>query len=412
MEWKRQSGRHAEDETLRLVQDHAAELLRFARRFSICADDAHDAYQRGIEILLRRMRTDPPEHPLNWLRTVIRREASGVRIEREQLLGREEVDLDRQEARHLEDPSERVAGHERLGQVAEALQRLKTQEVTALVLRAQGLSYQEISTQTGWTYTKTNRCITEGRRALRDRLQDIDSGAECERWLPQISLLADGEATARHLAELRPHLRSCASCRATLRHFHAAPRQVAALVPVALVPAAADHGTTIGYLEALVHSLVERATFTATRLQGALDSLPGTKVAAAAASTAVLAGGGVAIEQAARIDRPVPAVAAHAVSSVDPLRMQALVAPAIRPPSGEPATKSEREGPARTPEFDAEARIAPRGEFSVAAPAPPARAASSSTPSAASPVAPQPTAGASPTSSPPDGEPLSEFGGP
>lgn len=416
MDWKRDRGHNAEAATLRLVQDHAAELLRFARRFSICPDDAHDAYQRGVEILVRRMRTDPPEQPLNWLRSVIRNEAAGVRMERERMLGREEFDLDKQEARHLEDPSERVAGYERLGQVAEALQRLKTQEVTALVLRAKGLSYQEICAQTGWTYTKTNRAITEGRRALRDRLEQIESGAECERWLPQISLLADGEATALSLAELRPHLRSCASCRATLRQFHAAPRQVAALVPVALVPvAAADHGTTVGHLEAIVHSLVERATFTATRLQGALETLPGAKLAAVAASTAALAGGGVAIERSVRLEAPAPA-AAHVIAAApaaDVLRTVALAAPVGRQPSGDAAGRSGREWLRPAGEFGVKARSTPRREFSAgAAPAPPAAAASIATSPPVFRAAPQPSPVTATGSSPPDGEPPSEFGGP
>ena len=81
----------AEEAVLRLLQEHAAELLRFAHRFSLCTDDAHDAYQRAVEILVRRMRTAPPEHPLNWLRTVLKHEAIAVRAQREQIVGREEV---------------------------------------------------------------------------------------------------------------------------------------------------------------------------------------------------------------------------------------------------------------------------------------------------------------------------------
>src|ERR1044071_1651917 len=95
---------HAEDATLRFVQAHAGELLRFARRFSHCADDAHDAYQRALEILVRRMRTAPPAQLLPWLRTVIRHEALAVRSEREQLVGHVELDLDRQEDRARLDP--------------------------------------------------------------------------------------------------------------------------------------------------------------------------------------------------------------------------------------------------------------------------------------------------------------------
>lgn len=139
-----------EDATLRLVLDHAGELLRFARRFSHCTDDAHDAYQRAVEILVRRMRADPPAQPLSWMRTVLRHEALAVRAEREQLVGHAELDLDRHEDRAIADPAEQAVGHERVRQTAEALRRLKPQEATALVLRAEGLSYEEICTRTGW----------------------------------------------------------------------------------------------------------------------------------------------------------------------------------------------------------------------------------------------------------------------
>ncbi|HEX4804769.1 MAG TPA: sigma-70 family RNA polymerase sigma factor, partial [Conexibacter sp.] len=226
-----------EDATLRLVQQHAAELLRFARRFSHCADDAHDAYQRTVEILVRRMRSDPPAQPLSWLRTVLRHEALAVRAERDGLLSRSEADLDRHGDRLVEDPAERAVGFERLRHTAEALRGLKPQEVTALALRAEGLSYREICARTSWTYTRVNRAVTEGRRALRERLEAIESGADCARWLPLLSALADGEAAPADLAELRPHLRACPACRATLRDFHAMPARVSALVPPAVVAA-------------------------------------------------------------------------------------------------------------------------------------------------------------------------------
>jgi RNA polymerase sigma factor (sigma-70 family) len=147
-------GGEAEEAVLRLVQQHAVELVRFARRFSWCADDAQDAYQRALEILLRRMRTDPPEHPLSWLRTVIRNEAGTVRDQRADLVGREEPDLDRRIGDAVADPAERVAGFERLAHTAEALGRLKPQEIRALVLRAEGLTYKQIAARTGWTYTR------------------------------------------------------------------------------------------------------------------------------------------------------------------------------------------------------------------------------------------------------------------
>jgi RNA polymerase sigma factor (sigma-70 family) len=316
----RRGGQSPEELVLALVQEHAVELLRFARRFSLCADDAHDAYQRGIEILLRRMRTDPPDNPLSWVRTVIRNECTSVRTQRETLVGRKEIDLDGQEARDVEDPADRAVGFERVRHTAEALQRLKPQELTALVLRAEGLTYKEICARTGWTYTKTNRAITEGRRALLRRLGEIESGAECTRWLPLLSVLADGEATARQIAELRPHLRACPGCRATLRHFHGAPGDVAALVPVVLVPLTGGAGGVLArHLEAAIHTLLERTTLAAMRVQGAVEALPGAKIAAVAASTAALAGGGVAIERATQA-RPSPTPQAARAVVTQPAR--------------------------------------------------------------------------------------------
>ncbi len=380
---------NGEDATLQLVLDHAAELLRFARRFSHCADDAHDAYQRAVEILVRRMRVDPPAQPLSWMRTVLRHEALAVRREREQLVGRAEIDLDRHEDRAVADPAEHAVGQERLQHTAEALRRLKPHEATALVLRAEGLSYAEIGMRMQWSYTKTNRCVTEGRRALLERLGAIESGAECDRWLPLLSALADSEATAREVADVRPHLRSCSACRATLRDLHAAPAQVAMLVPPAVVEltTGAPHGSLLGHAELALHTLVERATLLAARVQGAFEAVPGAKLAAVAASTAALAGGGVALQHVtearpvarATAELPAPDGSAPGGSLATiafPLGLStAAVAPSHRPrraasPRSEFA--SERSTP---PEFTP--RATPRAEFATASGPAPAAVASS-----------------------------------
>ena len=47
------------------------------------------------------------------------------------------------------------------------LAKLKPQERQALGLFALGYSYGEICDLTGWTHTKVNRCLAEGRAALR-----------------------------------------------------------------------------------------------------------------------------------------------------------------------------------------------------------------------------------------------------
>jgi len=48
-----------------------------------------------------------------------------------------------------------------------ALIHLTPDQRTALILLAAGFSYREIADRRGWTYTKVNRSIAEGRAALR-----------------------------------------------------------------------------------------------------------------------------------------------------------------------------------------------------------------------------------------------------
>jgi len=135
------------------LREHAASLLGTARRYSICTDDAHDAYQRAVEIFLKRAHRLDREGALPWLRTVVKHEALAVRAARQRLLGGGEVNLDARENREAATPEECAADADALTRSAEALQRLKPQEVRALLLKAQGHSYKEIGELTGWSYT-------------------------------------------------------------------------------------------------------------------------------------------------------------------------------------------------------------------------------------------------------------------
>jgi DNA-directed RNA polymerase specialized sigma24 family protein len=74
-----------------LIRNHDVALRNSARRFSICGDDADDAYQRGIEILLSKAPTTDPRQLLPWARTVIKHEALAIRKARERMLGRPPV---------------------------------------------------------------------------------------------------------------------------------------------------------------------------------------------------------------------------------------------------------------------------------------------------------------------------------
>jgi hypothetical protein len=124
-------------------------------------------------------------------------------------------------------------GRERVSRSAEALRRIKPDEARALMLKANGLSYEEIASELGWTYTKVNRCITEGRARFIRLYQEIEAGESCERFAPTLASLAAGTASAEALLELRPHIRNCSACRATVRDLHTTRLgRLAALWPI------------------------------------------------------------------------------------------------------------------------------------------------------------------------------------
>lgn len=319
-----------------VIRLHADGLLRLARRHSLCADDAQDAYQRGLEIFLCHAYRLDPERAPSWLRTVVKHEAMAVRALRQRELAPADLDFDQLETSTTPSPDEQVIAFEAVARSAEALQRLKPNEVRALWLQAQGNSYDEIRELTGWTRTKVSRCLYEGRRSFIARYAGIESGAECERWEPLLSSLVDGEATTAELVELRPHLRACASCRAVVRELHRAAAPLRVVFPLGAVASAAPQVEPAGHLFVKVYEtattwLGERAASSLVRAQIMVDaaSVSAGKVTAIAAASAAAAGGGaVALEQA---------------GSGAPQRPAAVVAPLGRASEPIDARGSQRE---------------------------------------------------------------------
>jgi RNA polymerase sigma factor (sigma-70 family) len=277
---------------LDLLERHGAQIMGTAKRYSLSAEDAEDAFQRGLEILLTKAPSTDEDDLVPWLKTVVKHEAFAIRKQRQraELAGDRELRAGLAPAAHTQ--AER---QERLRLGAEAISRLKPQEIRCLLLRAEGYSYKQICEETGFTYTKVNRCLAEGRKAFVDRVAGIEAGAECDRLAPLLSRLADGEATAEDMAALRPHMRTCLSCRAALREYRGAPSRVAALLPVLAAPAT------------LLHRL--HAFFT-----HAAEAVTAQKVAAVAAVTAAVAGGGVATVE--KLDRHAPPSRRAAVTHV------------------------------------------------------------------------------------------------
>jgi hypothetical protein len=113
-----------------------------------------------------------------------------------------------------------------------------------------------------------------------------------------ISKVADGEASPEEMRDVRPHLKGCLACKATLREYRATPARIAGLVPP-VVALAGGGGKATG----LLGRLIERF--------GGMGDAAGAKVAAVAAAGVVLAGGGAAGIDALHHDPPRVAPSAY-----------------------------------------------------------------------------------------------------
>ena len=145
-------------------------FLRVARRYSLCDDDAWEALARGFEIAMRHRERIRPDTAAAWFATVVRHEAMRIRRNRSREL---RLDFATHEA-PAEEPEPDRDPDPRLPALRGAMRHLKPDERRALILfyamdpsRGDGGRYRRIMRATGWSYTKVNRCLSEGRAALR-----------------------------------------------------------------------------------------------------------------------------------------------------------------------------------------------------------------------------------------------------
>jgi RNA polymerase sigma factor (sigma-70 family) len=231
-----------------LIARHGPALLRVANQFSLCQDDALDAYQHALEIYLRRLDTVEVATEGAWMRVVVKHEAMAIRRARQGSVDHDHIDLDDSVPSATRDVDDHVASGERVQRSVEALRALKPDEAKALMLKAEGLSYEEIGRRFGWTYTKVNRSITEGRARFLEVFRGIEAGEACDTYTDALAALAEGTATRAQLLELRPHLRHCAACRAVVRELRLSRRRrVALFAPLSLWRIASGvrhHGVT------------------------------------------------------------------------------------------------------------------------------------------------------------------------
>lgn len=351
----------AEVETaaLDLIRRHGAAILATARRYSATPEDADDAYQRGLEILLTKAPTIEEDDLLPWLKTVVKHEAFAMRRSRERGgLPAEDGLEEAGAASSVPTPAEQAERYERLRLGAEAIRRLKPQETRCLLLRAEGYSYRQICEATGWTYTKVNRCLTEGRRSFVNQVEGIEAGTECRRLEPLLSAMADGEATSQQMLTLRPHLRSCLTCRAALRQYRSVPSRISTLAaPLAIASSEPDvpGALTRGY-ESVTMWFQDRGLLLGMKAQQAVEMASAGKLAAIAASTVAIGGGGIAAVSSLEAEPSEPRKArqqAHRTPE-PPRAVTSAPAPVDKRPHSD-----ERRGHPRAPEAPPEPAASP-----------------------------------------------------
>jgi RNA polymerase sigma factor (sigma-70 family) len=162
----------------RVLAESERQLRAHARRHAASPEDAEDALQSACLRFIERYHGDC--EPLAWLHTTVKREAWALRRRasrrREVSLDAPASDVDDQRPRAEALPSDAPEPHELAVRAAAVVNRgqliaeLKPDERTALLLFGLGYSYEEIGRTRGWSYTKVNRCIAEGRAAVRRRL--------------------------------------------------------------------------------------------------------------------------------------------------------------------------------------------------------------------------------------------------
>jgi RNA polymerase sigma factor (sigma-70 family) len=168
---KKRRDSEARELAARLYREKRSHLLRIARCNTGSAAVAEEALQEAFISFLRSFDPGSGAPPLAWLTTTLKRECWARRGEKlDRRVGPEAgcgdadlsalVDSIPAPGRSLE---ERLAERD---QARRQLARLKPDERTSLGLLAAGFSYKEIAARRGWTRTKVNRCVSEGRAAL------------------------------------------------------------------------------------------------------------------------------------------------------------------------------------------------------------------------------------------------------
>jgi RNA polymerase sigma factor (sigma-70 family) len=156
-----------------IYREKRSYLLAIARRKAVNNDDAEEALQEAFIAFIGHFDPSRGAPPLAWLTLTLKRQCGAKRRKAhlDRYVGQEAERGGEELGFVLESIPSPLTGLEELtvkrDDARRQLGRVKPDERTALLLRAAGFSYHEIGERRGWSYTKVNRCVNEGRAGLR-----------------------------------------------------------------------------------------------------------------------------------------------------------------------------------------------------------------------------------------------------
>jgi DNA-directed RNA polymerase specialized sigma24 family protein len=155
----------------RLLTRERSALTRQAQLHSRRAQDADDALGDACVQFLRFYDGPAGLDALRWMLLVTKRCAWAIARQRSPRISGEAGDTEDVAALAAEErsgPAELCERREETAEAARLIASLKEAEREALLLFALGYSYKEIAELRGWSITKVNRCIAEGRARVRE----------------------------------------------------------------------------------------------------------------------------------------------------------------------------------------------------------------------------------------------------
>ena len=156
-----------------LYDAHRGRLLAIAHRNCEDAEQAEEALQDAFVLFIDRFDPTSGAPPLAWLTLTLKRRSWALyRLRRRDWQQRSKRDGDYCSDAELpggpsQHPDDLLDLAEEVVVIRSQMAELKRDERRAISLIALGYSYSEIGQITGFTYTKVNRCLAEGRAALR-----------------------------------------------------------------------------------------------------------------------------------------------------------------------------------------------------------------------------------------------------